>query len=49
MADVIEKLFSLFCPTWRTILKMFAKLFRLVGAVYKQEKEETETSRHMAK
>ena len=24
MADVIEKLFSLFCPTWRTVLKMFA-------------------------
>ena len=49
-ADVIEKLFSLFCPTWRTDLKMFARLFRieqvkalkksLVGVVYEQEKEE---------
>ena len=53
-ADVIEKLFSLFFfPTWRTVSKMFARLLRieqvkasknfLVEAVYKREKEETET------
>ena len=46
--DVTGKLFSLFCPTWRAVLKMFARLFRceglensLAGAVYKREKEET--------
>ena len=27
MADIIEKLFSLFCPTWGTVLKMFVRLF----------------------
>ena len=25
--DVTETLFSLFCPTWRAVLKLFASLF----------------------
>ena len=27
--DVTGKLLSLFCPTWRAVLKMFARLFRI--------------------
>ena len=29
MNDVTEKLFSLFCSTWRAVLKMFVRLFRI--------------------
>ena len=48
MDDVIENLFSLFCSMWRTVLKMFVRLFRikaseslekcLAWAMYKEEK-----------
>ena len=55
MDDVTGNLFSLFCSTWRAVLKMFVRLFRikasenleksLAGAIYKNENEETETKR----
>ena len=32
MADVTGNLFSLFCPTWRWVLKMFVTLFRIKQA-----------------
>ena len=48
MDDVMGDLFSLFCSTWRAVLKMFWRLFRikesesleksLAGAIYKEEK-----------
>ena len=43
--DVIEKLYSLFCPTWRTGLNNAREIIisPLAGAVFEQEKEETET------
>ena len=53
MTDVTGNLFSLFCPTWRGILKMFVRLFRIeqvkasekiAGATYKKNGE-TETKR----
>ena len=47
MDDVTGNLFSLFCSTWRAVLKMFMSLFRakeseslekgLAGAIYKEE------------
>ena len=53
MDDVIENLFLLFCSIWRTVLKMFVRLFRikaseslekcLAGAMYKEENGETQT------
>ena len=52
-AEVIENLFSLFFPTWRTVLKNVCEIIpnwesegleeSLLEAVYEQEKEETET------
>ena len=47
--DVKGNLFSLFCSIWRTVLKMFVRLFRikhasegleknLAGAFYKEER-----------
>ena len=46
--DVTGNLFFLFCSTWRAVLKMFVRLFRikasesrekrLGGAIYKEEK-----------
>ena len=47
MDDVTGNLFLLFCSTWRAVLKMFVRLFRikasdslknLAGAIYEQEK-----------
>ena len=48
MDDVTGNLFSLFCSTWRAVLKMFVRLFRIkaseilekssTGAIYKTEK-----------
>ena len=29
MDDVTGNLFSLFCSTWRTVLKLFVRLFRI--------------------
>ena len=54
--DVTGDLFSLFCSTWRAVLKMFVRLCRikasenleksLAGAIYKKKKNgETETKR----
>ena len=50
MDDVTGNLFSLFCLTWRAVLKMFVRQFRikaseslqnsLAGAIYKEEKWE---------
>ena len=47
MDDVTGNLFSLFCSTWRAVLKMFMRLFQtkaseslekgLAGAIYKEE------------
>ena len=47
MDDVTRNLFSLFCSTWRAVLKMFVRLFRikaseslekhLARAIYKEE------------
>ena len=47
MDDVTGNLFSLFCSTWRSVLKMFMRLFQtkaseslekgLAGAIYKEE------------
>ena len=52
MDDVTGNLFSLFCSTWRAVLKMFVRLFRikaseslqknLARAVYKKENGEKE-------
>ena len=48
MGDIIEKLFTLFCPTWPTfvceiILDRVCENLKkcLAGAIYEQEKEET--------
>ena len=48
MDDVTENSFWLFCSTWRVVLKMFVRLFRIkarkslkklsTGAIYKEEK-----------
>ena len=48
MDDGTRNLFSLFCSTWRAVLKMFVKLLRIkssellekssTGAIYKKEK-----------
>ena len=49
--DVVRgNLFSLFCSTWRAVLKMFVRLFRIkaseilekssTGAIYKKKKME---------
>ena len=48
MDDVTRNLSSLFCSTWRAVLKMFVRLFRIkaseilekssTGAIYKEEK-----------
>ena len=48
MDDVTGNVFSLLCSTWRVVLKMFVRLFRieasesfgksLAGAIYKEEK-----------
>ena len=54
--DVVRgNLFSLFCSTWRAVLKMFVRLFRieasesleknLAGAIYKGKNWEPETKR----
>ena len=54
--DVVRgNLFSLFCSTWRAVLKMFVRLFRieasesldksLAGAIYKGQNWESETKR----
>ena len=47
--DVTGNLFSLFCSIWRTVLKMFVRLFRInqvkaskksiAGTFYKEEME----------
>ena len=52
MADVVEKFFYLFCPTWCTVLKSVCEIIpdrasedvkkSLVEAVYEQEKQETQ-------
>ena len=48
MDDVTRNLFSLFCSTWRAVLKMFVRLLRIkasgilekssTGAIFKKEK-----------
>ena len=50
MDDVTGNVFSLFCSTWRAVLKMFVRQFRikaseslqnsLAGPIYKEEKWE---------
>ena len=55
MDDVTRNLFSLFCSTWRAVLKMFVRLLRIkaseileqrsTGAIFKKEKRETGTNR----
>ena len=49
MDDVTRNLFSLFCSTWRAVLKMFVRLLRIkaseileersTGAIFKKEKK----------
>ena len=48
MDDVMGNLFSLFCSTWRAVLKMFVRLFQIKASesieknlardIYKEEK-----------
>ena len=54
MADVTGNLFSLFCPTWRGVLKMFVRLFRIeqvkasekkIAGATNKKNGETETKR----
>ena len=39
MDDVTRNLFSLFCSTWRTLLKMFMRLFRIIASEAIQERK----------
>ena len=53
--DTMANLFSLFCSTWRAVLKMFVRLFQikasesleksLAGAIYKEKNGGTGTKR----
>ena len=55
MDDVTGNLFSLFCSTWRAVVKMFVSLFRIEpvkaskkfsrGSLQKKENGETESKR----